>query len=328
MERLPTDEVRPGVWAIGMPMPGPLERTYVYALEAGDGVLLIDSGLDSDGAFETLERCLESFGRRCADILGVILTHGHPDHYGLANAIRAHSGAWIGLHPEDARYTAGSRDGSRLEGWLYELGFSGADADAILESLSRWKSPDLVPDRYLLDAAVIEIGNRRLEVIHTPGHSPGHVCVVDHEDRVVFTGDHVLAQTTPNVSVRPDETGSPLDDYLTSLRRMLPLEGFTALPGHEERVAVAPRASEILVHHEEQLDSARSIMRQGSETVEAIAAEMPWTRQWDALGFADRFLAAGETLAHLHVLERRGDAERYADSPQRWRLAIDEGAAA
>src|SRR5664280_1864015 len=100
----PVEQVRPGLWSIPVPIPdNPLRYVLVYGLELdGGGMALVDAGWDTDEAWLALGDGLSAAGGSIFDVRAVLVTHIHPDHYGLAGRVREASGAWIGLHPDDA----------------------------------------------------------------------------------------------------------------------------------------------------------------------------------------------------------------------------------
>ena len=97
------EKVRPGLWSIPVPLPNnSLRYVLVYLFETDRGPYLIDAGWNTDDAFGALQSGMEEVGCAMGDVQGVMVTHIHPDHYGLAGRIREASGAWISLHPADA----------------------------------------------------------------------------------------------------------------------------------------------------------------------------------------------------------------------------------
>jgi glyoxylase-like metal-dependent hydrolase (beta-lactamase superfamily II) len=99
----PAEQVLDGLWSIPVPIPGsPLPYVLAYAFAVPDGVVLVDPGWNAPEALAALTEGLGVAGARLEDVRGVLVTHIHPDHYGLAARIREVSGAWVGLHPADA----------------------------------------------------------------------------------------------------------------------------------------------------------------------------------------------------------------------------------
>ncbi|MGH8920021.1 MAG: MBL fold metallo-hydrolase, partial [Actinomycetes bacterium] len=100
----PVERVRPGIWSIPVLIPNnPLRYVLVYAFETDRGPYISDAGWNTDDAYQTLVSGLAQAGFDIADVQGVLVTHIHPDHYGLAGRVRDASGAWVALHPADAQ---------------------------------------------------------------------------------------------------------------------------------------------------------------------------------------------------------------------------------
>src|SRR6202035_3088427 len=99
----PVERVRPGLWSIPVPIPdNPLRYVLVYAFELDNGIAIVDAGWNTDDAWAALNKGLEEAGGSMGDVKAVLVTHIHPDHYGLAGRVREQSGAWVALHPADA----------------------------------------------------------------------------------------------------------------------------------------------------------------------------------------------------------------------------------
>jgi glyoxylase-like metal-dependent hydrolase (beta-lactamase superfamily II) len=318
------EEVRPGIWSIPLPVPGPLVYVGVFALVGDDGFLLVDAGWNSPDQHAALAAGLRQAGGSIGDITGIAVTHFHGDHYGMAGRLREESGAWIALHRDDASLVSVAErpDAERMRTWLLEWAVEPGELDDLLNLMEQMAafSEGVLPDRLLDDGDEIRGAGRLLRTLHTPGHSPGHVIFVDDDAKVVFTGDHLLARTTPNISVLPDSDDDPLAAYLGSLAQSESLRGYEALPGHEERFEASARAREILAHHDEQLRLVLDLVADGAETVRDIASRMPWLRSWDTFGPFDIHSALGESHAHLRTLERRGELEPAGGTPLRWRI--------
>lgn len=181
---------------------GPLE-TNAYLLIDGSGPLaiLIDPGLESEGIYDVIRQ-------ERLQLAAIVNTHGHFDHVCGNAFFKAKTGAPILLHSDD------------MELWR----------QAPQQALSfGFRVPDLpVPDRLLTDGEEVVVGESRLRVIHTPGHTPGGICL--YGDGVVFVGDVLFAGSIG----RTDLPGGSLDLLLDSIRaKLLSLPDETVVyPGH------------------------------------------------------------------------------------------------
>lgn len=325
----PVEQVQSGLWSIPVPIPNsPLRYVLVYALELDDGLALIDAGWDTEEAWQALTHGLATAGHAVGDVRGVMVTHIHPDHYGLAGRVREASGAWVGLHPDDAallpaRYGAGIND--LLDDMAALLRDCGVPEDE-LGSLSR-ASLEIVdyvrqaePDRLIQDGERLPLPGWDLRAVHTPGHSPGHLCFYEDRRRVLFSGDHVLPRITPNIGVHAQSSGNPLADFVESLARVGGLDPHVdeVLPAHEYRFAgLAARVSALLAHHDARLEEIRTATATAPTTWELTAA-LTWSRPWEEISGFMRRAAVAETLAHLVLLESRGRVARTRETPWRW----------
>lgn len=320
-------EVAGGVWAIPLTVPSPgLREVFVYAVECDGGVVLVDAGWPTAEALLELEVGLGAVGAGLADVRGILVTHVHADHYGLAADVQAASGAWIGMHPAEAgsldlRYRRHDDLHERFATWLRATGLEEDRVDAVAaSSLAPVGSVvAVVPDVLLVDGDDAPVGGDRLRCWHTPGHTPGHL-VFELEGRALFTGDHLLPRSTPNVSYGPLSDPDPLGDYQGSLRRMVDLASDApGLPAHQHVFAgTARRAEELLTHHDDRLAEVAGALAAGARTVLEVCRAITWREQVDDLpGFLLR-AALGETHAHLHRLAATGAATVDAGPPERW----------
>ncbi|MET8863253.1 MBL fold metallo-hydrolase [Nonomuraea sp. NPDC004580] len=328
--RRPYAEQRPqdlggGVWSVPVPIPGnPLGYTLVYAVESPRGPVLIDAGWNHPDAWDALTGGLAALGIDVSTVSGVVVTHFHPDHAGLAGQVREASGGWIAMHEDDAalvrlmtEYAAGEHDDFQSD----MLRRAGADPGEARQAMGTRPVPPALPDRELRDGDLVDLPGRKLRAFHTPGHTPGHICLhLEDADRL-FTGDHVLPDITPHVGIYPYDRDDvdPLSDFLNSLDRIGDLSAVSgpldALPAHEWIFPdVAARAAEIRHHHEEKLERLRALLARQAQplTIWEVAAMMTWNRPWDELPPVLRGMAAGEAAAHLRTLEARGQVRRHA----------------
>ena len=316
-EMPPVEQLDGDLWSVPVPIPdNPLRYVSSYAFGTGEGLVLIDAGWGSEEAWQSLLAGLASIGAGIADVRGVLVTHLHFDHIGLAGRIRQACGAWIALHPADHAvlslpdYRRAELAVAREADFLRDLGASPAEAAAAVGSAADWEkfAAMALPDRLLEDGELADVPGWKLRALHTPGHTPGHLCFVDERSRRLFSGDHVLPRITPNISAQRGDPASPLQAYLDSLTRTRDLDVDEVLPAHEWRFRGLPgRADAITAHHERRLAELLDAIRRGpGSTPWQLAGELTWSRPWDHYSGQMRIFAVTETAAHAHLLERRG----------------------
>jgi glyoxylase-like metal-dependent hydrolase (beta-lactamase superfamily II) len=322
----PVEELAADLWSIPVNMPSsPLRYVSVYALAVPGGLVTIDAGWAAEESWADLTSGLASIGASVADIRGVLVTHMHVDHLGLAGRIREQSGAWVAMHAADSALlarpdyldaaTAVSSDVHFLLGLGAPLAeareCAGTPADrAILTKLGR-------ADRPLVHGEMLELPGWRLRGWHTPGHTPGHMTFVEERSRTLFSGDHVLPRITPNISVTRGTGGDPLGSYLESLRTVRELEIDHVHPAHEWRFdGLAARVDEILAHHEARLaELERAVTDHPGSTPWELAPFLRWSRPWSAYQGRTRVFAVTETAAHVFHLMARGLVAAHRDEP-------------
>ncbi len=335
----PVEQIRPGLWVVPVPIPmNSLRYVLVYVFATERGAYLIDAGWNTDEAFDALADGLKQAGFAMSDVRGVMVTHIHPDHYGLAGRIREASGAWISLHPADAkliesRYIEPEELLKMVSSSLTRAGAPEGELAGI-EAASmpvRGFVTPTYPDKLLEDGDRPDIPGWNLRAIHTPGHSPGHLCFYLAEQRLMLTGDHVLPRITPNISYHPQSGPNPLGDFLDSLDKVAREDVELVLPAHEHRfVGLTGRVDALKAHHHQRFSEVIAAIRSGDDTAFAVAASMSWSRSWDRIDGFMRRAAVGEALAHLYALRERGvlDFKEPADpaEPIRWYVVDGEGA--
>lgn len=325
----PVERVRPGLWSIPVPIPNnPLRYVLVYAFETDGGIYIVDAGWNTDEAFETLAAGLAAIGAAVTDVRGVMITHIHPDHYGLAGRVRETSGAWVALHPADAalikdRYDEPEALLARMSAAMLRYGAPPEEA----EGLSHASMPVLAfvttvkPDVLLEDGDKPEIPGWDVQAIWTPGHSPGHLCFWEPRNRLMLTGDHVLPRITPNISFHPQSGDDPLGFFLASLEKLRPYDSDEVLPAHEHRfVGLPARLDELAEHHEHRFEEVLASIREGDDTAWAVAGRMRWSRSWDRISGFMRRAAVAEAMAHIRALERRGLLRELPGEPVRYEI--------
>jgi glyoxylase-like metal-dependent hydrolase (beta-lactamase superfamily II) len=329
----PVEQVRDGVWSIPVPMLGPLRYVSVYALALdGGGLGLIDTGWESDDGWAALTGGLAAIGGGIRDVRGVLITHLHFDHLGLAERVRQASGAWVAMHPADAAVIGSPTHRDPVASVAAEVAFLislGADPDEAAadvgspENFERFSSM-AIPDRLLEDGDTAEFPGWRMRAVHTPGHTAGHLCFAEERTGLFFSGDHVLPRITPNISTTHDGLADPLHDYLGALDKVRSAEPEEVLPAHEWRFrGLDGRAEAIQSHHEHRLAELLAAIRTHPDSTPwELAAFLTWSRPWDQYERRMRIFAVTETDAHLRLLASRGLVTGSGGAVPTWALAV------
>jgi glyoxylase-like metal-dependent hydrolase (beta-lactamase superfamily II) len=312
------EEVRRRLYRVVVPLPGnPLKEINSWVLTSSDRNLIIDTGMNRPECREVLEAGLAEIG---VDLerTDLVATHLHADHQGLISTLlRSGSRAYMG--GPDARSMAVSRDhwshGSPMGDYAARSGFPADDLQASLQNHPGYKygSEQVVDYVPLKEGDVLEVGEYSLEVVETPGHTDGHVCLYDSRLRIFFSGDHVLGDITPNIGAWTDDH-DPLAEYLASLEKVNALDVGLCLPGHRSLIQdFRRRIAELIEHHRVRANEVISILERGPRSAYETAAQMIWrirADSWDDFPIMQRWFAVGEAIAHLRYLETVGLIER------------------
>jgi glyoxylase-like metal-dependent hydrolase (beta-lactamase superfamily II) len=314
----PVEQIRSGLWSIPVPIPhNPLRYVSVHAFALdGGGLGLLDTGWGSDESWTALTSGLASIGAGIEEVRGVLVTHLHFDHLGLASRVRDASGAWIAMHPADAgsvaRVNAAGAQAmvSNEIAFLTGLGAEQEEAASDVGPSERLEdfTQMAVADRLLEDGEYADFPGWRMRAVHTPGHTPGHLCFAEEGSRLFFSGDHVLPRITPNISTGHGGSPDPLRDYLQSLAAVRDLDPAEVLPAHEWRFrGLDARVDALTAHHELRLTELLVAIRtHPGSTPWQLAAHLTWSRPWEQYEHRMRIFAVTETDAHIRLLASRG----------------------
>lgn len=316
-------EVAKGVFRIPLPMPtNGLRAVSTYAIRSGADLLMIDSGWAVPEAMTGLQDALELINAGPGDISEFAITHAHGDHYTLAVEVRERYGTPIAIGAgEEANILAVMADWDSgyhvQQRHLIEAGASDLAAE-----FDQWRTGHShtsrfakeryeLPDRWLHNGEVIDVGHHEIRARVTPGHTSGHVVYIDHAEGIIFSGDHILPHITPSVGFEPVPPALPLRDFLASLESMLELPDLSVMPAHGPAgFSLHDRSLELLRYHETRLSDMLTVVLAGGRHPLDVARGIGWTRRnthFDALDPFNRTLALNETVAHLRLLEDRGD---------------------
>jgi glyoxylase-like metal-dependent hydrolase (beta-lactamase superfamily II) len=319
----PVEQVTAGVWSVPVTIPdNPLRYTLCYLLLADSGAVVVDPGWETDRGWADLQRGLAAAGLSADRVTGIVVTHVHPDHHGLSQRLSEASGAWIAMHTAELSFlparigeVIGGSDGFRA--WLVRSGVP--DDIAIFgdgEDLRMFSMAE--PDVLLNHGDALDLPGRRVRVVWTPGHTPGHICLHDADYDLLLTGDHLLPRISPNVGLTPVSGDSPLTRYLESLRAMHRYRSAEALPAHEYRFrGIAERSAALIEHHDARAREVLDIVAAADPpTIWEVAQKLTWSRPWDEITGYMRRAALAEAEAHVEYLEREGRLIMRCDSGQ------------
>ncbi len=319
-----TTALEDGIVQIRLPMAGnPMRHINGYLVREDDGFTLIDCGWKTDDVLAALHAGLAEAGETLAAVKRIVVTHMHFDHYGLAGTLLRAGVPDLLLHAKDwefaSRILADPLEADRISDlWLGRNGFP---VEPSHEEAEHHRLNELTePTRIVADGE--RIG--RLLVVWTPGHTPGHICLVDTQSGRMFTGDHVLDPVTPHVGFWAEHRGDPLGDYIASLERVGSIGASGVLPAHGEPFPdLQRRVDELLAHEATREDQIVDVLHAGPASAAGVAERLPWTRRnkpFADLGEFHQQFAVAETLAHLEHLRAESRAGRHDDGGYRYTL--------
>jgi glyoxylase-like metal-dependent hydrolase (beta-lactamase superfamily II) len=321
------EQVLPDVWRITVPLPFALRWANAYLLQGAGEWCLVDAGLATPAAEAMMLHGLATAGITPADLSTIVLTHGHPDHIGLAGRFQEASGAPVLMFgPESERMVAiWSQQEMRAAGEISDFyirhGMPAEESAQERAAIAATRRMVTIPRQVtpLDEGQEIRLAGKTYRVIWTPGHSDGHICLWREEDRLFIAGDHVLPRISPNIGLYPTGRPDPLGDYLASLEKVREIPARLALPGHGAPFRdLAGRVQELTAHHLERVEETYQIVRatEGQRGVSAyqVAARL-FAGRFDS--FQNRRFAVGEALAHLEYLCVTGRLVHFEDTQQR-----------
>lgn len=302
------ERIVPGIWRLRIPLPWfGVPHVNAYALSAGDGLVLVDTGCAVDGDPSHVQLALSQMGRSLEDISLVVCTHAHIDHYGSAKPIVEASGAPLWMHPawEHMRRTMNDSRAAREE-----IASQSGVPPAVYEQYEAergdevWFAGVVEPDRDLLPGVTIETDLGSWEVHETPGHDPSHVVFHQPDRRLLISGDHLLGRVS--IYFEFGKSPDPVGEYLASLDRIEKLDVGLVIAGHGRpfRDPVAKVAATKAVV-EDGLTRVRAGLAHGPASAYDLVVRVAGAENVNATTAPFAFHVA---LAYLEHLKLRGEA--------------------
>ncbi len=315
-------KIAQGIYQLKVPIPdNPLGHLNCYLVQGKQGWLMVDTGWFTADALNSLQTQIKELGLALTDVSTIIITHVHPDHFGLAGRIKQISPKTQILTHQwesaliESRYIKFSDLIEKMSAHLAQHGVPSLSLSA-LESAS---IPSLefvnvtFPERVLYGGEIISTGIYDLEIIWTPGHSPGHICLYEPQNQLLFSGDHILPGITPNISYHVQSGDNPLGDYIYALSKLQHLAVSRVLPAHEEAFDnLQGRIKEIIIHHEKRKAEILEVMAGKPRNAWEISSQISWDtpEPWDKLPPLHQRSGVSEVIAHLEYLRKEGKVNK------------------
>lgn len=303
------ESIDDGLYRIEVPLPNnPLRYTNSYLL-LDEEALLIDTGFNREVCYAAIKSALDEIGVKD---LRVFCTHLHADHMGLAGRFSD----VIMMGKAEAKIVKEMMVTDDY--WRDTFSFyikNGFPKELVEKMFSLHPGRNFWWNERIDVVGVgksVRVGTTELTAIDTPGHSPGHTCLYDERRGILFSGDHVLVDITPNITWWPFLEDS-LASYLQSLEKVKSLEVSVVLPGHRRRwTDLKGRVEEIKSHHSKRLQEAYAALDR-PKTAWEVAPSITWElvyERWEDVHIVQKWFAIGETIAHLEHLYRKGMVEK------------------
>jgi glyoxylase-like metal-dependent hydrolase (beta-lactamase superfamily II) len=311
-----------GIFELRLPIPFEDGLVNVFLFSDGEEADLLDCGMNAEESLAAIHQALDHIGAR--RLRRLVVTHIHPDHYGAAGALAGPGLADLYIHRLEVplvhpRYVELEHLVEEVRKYLLVNGVP-ADEAEVLSNSQRALSQVVKtaePSVQLDGAEHVPMGRHTVRIEWTPGHSPGHICLHAEAEGLLFAGDHILPELSPNIGLHPQSTPDPLHDYLDGLRRMAARGPKLVLPAHGRPFAdIAARVDSLVSHHERRLDQILEILGREEKKSWQMALDLWGPRD----NLYEKRLALQEGLAHLQALAVEGRVTKSVTPESvRWR---------
>lgn len=303
-------ELLNNIFVIKVPLSGnPLKNINCYVIKGKNRNLIIDTAFNTQSCYDSLKLGLNKLNINMKDT-DIFITHQHSDHAGLAASIATEQSK-IYMSEIDKR---GYNNLLKPKYWdlinneFLAFGFSRQELEKNRDSnpMSTYLSSERKEIIGVNDGFEIDLGNYKFKCIDTPGHTPGHMCLYDEKSKILFSGDHIIFDITPNITSWLD-TYNSLGSYMESLNKIKKLDIKYTFSAHREVAGDCyQRVDEIIIHHQQRLNDVYDIIKEFRNiTTYDVASKMKWSikaKNWTEFPISQKWFAVGEASAHLEYL--------------------------
>jgi len=219
---------------IRIPTPFLVGDVFSYLIK-DEKIILVDCGHYSKETEKKLRNEFETQNLSLSDIDEIWLTHGHPDHFGLAKKLRELSGATIFGHPKEKNNFGNNEDAALFEEFFKKHGIP-AEFNSLMQEQLQWLQKWqlwMTPDVWLDESTELSSGSMSFNVKHLPGHAPGHVAFYSND--LTFGGDVLIDHISTNAVINFDTETRRRNKSLLQQRASLQWmarQTNNVLPGH------------------------------------------------------------------------------------------------
>ncbi|MDW7673358.1 MAG: MBL fold metallo-hydrolase [Bacillota bacterium] len=308
------------LYRIEIPLPNnPLKSLNAFLIRGGGRNLLIDTGMNRPECLEVMEAALRELEVKLEDT-DFFITHMHADHSGLVGTL-AQDTSKIYASQIDAEVMNNNLLWDKMRIFIKLGGFPLEEYQQAIKLHPGYKysTKKKIDFTIVKDGDLLTIGEYRFQCIETPGHTTGHLCLYEADKKMLISGDHILGDITPNISLWSDEE-DPLSDYLASLDKVSTLKIDITLPAHRSLINNCQgRIEELKQHHQERAQEVLDVLAQGGRTAYQVAAGMTWDmtyKSFQEFPIPQKWFATGEAMAHIKYLEVNGKVKRQEGKEQ------------
>ncbi len=306
------EEIASDLFRVKIPLPT-IKYLNSYILKGKDRHLIVDTGLDSAACLEVMETALHRLGIVLKNT-DFFITHFHGDHSGLLSRLAGKENRIYFNEPESRMIESYNF----FEHLMAYNGKNGFPENRLRERVHRssdrnhgyrWKKALKV----VTEGDPIRVGERCFVCLETPGHSPGHTCLYEPEEKVLVAGDLLLADVTPGIPCLSDQ-GNPLKDYFESLDKVEKLDVDLVLPGHRKLFREhRERIRETKNFHVGRLVEILNLLGKVPLTAYRVASKVLGGNRggsWDRLSDQQKCFEMTQVIAQLRYLQEEGRVSR------------------